>query len=328
MLKERRPVNFRVNGKPYSTRDPYHGRRNGGSNVNTSKEAPQYHTPIPKQKDKYSKENLVIFMIVGLLGAAGIELAIRTATSNLVMAGQIAGFLASTVSICIIKYKIGKGRYIGRQLKYAKGLYFWGVIFESLTLLAKFMPAFIPFYLYTVAFTGPALALAMQKLQELDEEDRLERIKKENKLATKILRAERDEITTSIAIKKELATLRSEDNLQDRRNGMMMESSKGWFAWWVLRRVVKQDMQVIYQNIQTRDQKKQAKKLNVSDAKVIRETKKRKTMGPRPENAANGIYCKAHGCDNKLGEGQKKYCSEKCGNRERARRLRERRKSQ
>jgi len=311
-----------VNGRRYvpngstvtNQRDTYRSNynRNTSSNLNP--------------KSKYGAENLVIFLIVGLLGAAGIELAIRTATSTLMMIGQIAGFLASTISICVVKYKMGKGVYIGRQLRYAKGLYTWGVLFESLTLFAKYVPDVVGFYLITVAFTGPALALAMQKIQDMDPDDRLERLKKENKIYAKTLREERMLLVDSIPTKKDLATLRAEDNLQDRRNSMMLSKSKGWVAWWVLNKLARQDMEVVYTKIQSPQQKREVKKLNVSDAKITKETKKRRTKGPRPENAENGIYCKAQGCGNKLGEGQKKYCSKECGNRERQRRLRQKKK--
>ena len=200
-----------------------------------------------------------------------------------------------------------------------------GVVFESLTLLTKYYPQMIEAYLISVAFTGPALLISMGKLEDLDDDIRIFRMRREARSAQITLRTESSLLKASVPIKKELATLRAEDNIADRRNGKLISKSKGWYAWFKINRLAREDMTIVYRNIRTKEQKREVDKLKkgASEAKVISTTaKRRKSRGPRPETAANGIYCKADGCDNKLREGQKKYCSQKCGNRERARSLR------
>ena len=122
-------VKTRSNGHArYDTRDPYHGSRSKrvrlGSKVEYGGQG-----GLPKGlKGRYRAERLVGYLILTLLAGAGIELAIRTANGNFfIMMIQICGFVASTVAIMIVKHKMGEGIYIGRQLRYAKGIFtLWG----------------------------------------------------------------------------------------------------------------------------------------------------------------------------------------------------------
>ena len=324
-------VKTRSNGHArYDTRDPYHGSRSKrvrlGSKVEYGGQG-----GLPKHlKKRYKWERIVAYMGIALLGASGIELAIRTADNFFIMLFQISGFLASTVAICIVKHRIGEAIYIGQQLRYAKAFYYMGVCFESLTLLTKYVPGLTQPYLISVAFTLPALIIAVAKIEGLDDDIRIYRMEKEGRSESITLSTEKHLLRTIIPDKKELATLRAEDNIADRRNDKLIRKSKGWYAWFKINSLAREDMTIVYKNIRTKEQKRKVDKLKkgASEAKVISTTaKRRKSRGPRPETAANGIYCKADGCDNKLSEGQKKYCSQKCGNRERARSLRAKRKS-
>ena len=307
MLKTKRHVNGTVNGRRYVSLGNGTAKRNisGGGQEG-----------LPKHlKKRYKWERIVVYMGIALLGASGIELAIRTADNFIIMLFQISGFLASTVAICIVKHRIGEAIYIGQQLRYAKAFYYMGVCFESLTLLTKYVPGLTQPYLISVAFTLPALIIAMAKIESLDDDIRIYRMEKEGRSESITLRTERQLLNTIIPDKKELATLRAEDNIQDRRNSKMIRKSKGIFAWFKVNDLARKEMKVVYQNIQTKQQKRSTDKLkkSVSDAKVLGErTHKRKQKGPRAGTAANGIYCKNPDCDKKLTGSQRVACSGKC----------------
>ena len=320
MLKIKLPTNGSKKRYRYSTRDPYRSQ-NGKSNwidlqeKSEGEEAYAGTTELPnKLRGRYKPERIVGYLILCLLAGAGVELAIRTASNFFVMLIQICGFVASTIAIIIVKHKIGDGVYIGRQLSYAKGFYFWGVVFESLTLLTKYVPEMIQIYLISVAFTGPALLLSMGKLEDMDDDIRLWRKRREAANEKLMHREERILLNDLIPEKKELATLRAEDNIQDRRNSKMIRKSNGWFAWLKINQLASREMRVVYQNIQTKQQRKDTDKLkSATDARVLGErTHKRKRKGPTAESAPNGIYCKNPDCSNKLKGKQRSGCSPKC----------------
>ena len=324
-------VKQRTNGTHrHNTRDPYHGSRSKRTRLRDKEEYAGQGTLPRSLQGRYKAEKFITYLGLMLLAGAGIDLAIKTASNPFMMLMQVAGFVASTVSIMTVKQGMGQGIYIGNQYRFAKTYFRIGLAFESLTLLAKYYPPFIQIYLITVAFSLPGVILAMWRLENLDDDIRLYRMRKEAQSVRITLKTEARLLQEAVPYKKQLATLRAEDNIQDRRNDRMMKKSKGLSAWFRVNKLANEDMVIVYKNVRTKEQKREANKLkrSASDAKVIGSSTKRRTRkGPRAETAVNGIYCKAKGCKNKLSEGQRKYCSEKCGNRERARKLRERRKA-
>ena len=129
----------------------------------------------------------------------------------------------------------------------------------------------------------------------MDDDIRLWRKRREAANEKLMHREERILLNDLIPEKKQLATLRAEDNIQDRRNSKMIRKSNGWFAGFRINQLASREMRVVYQNIQTKQQRKATDRVKktATDAKVIGEgTHKRKRKGPTAESARNGIYCK------------------------------------
>lgn len=303
-------------------------KRNANRNSNRNASYRTITIDEEDPEDRYKWESAVIYAGISLLAAAGISLALSVDGPWYMKLGQVLGFLASTISIIIVKRNLSRNKYIGRQRDYAVGFYVTGVVFESLTLFAKYNEWFIDEYLSIVAFTLPALLLGMYKLINMDPEARLERIKRENELKKTLLTEEEELLKVSNRINKRLAILRAEENVQGARNTRMMKQSKGLITWIKAFGFARAEMNVIYQNLEVTTSQPKRKRVQAKDAKVIGEKKKRKTMGPRPENAINGINCKNPKCDNKLPEGRRTYCTDQCSNRHRAQRARDRKKLQ
>lgn len=285
----------------------------------------------PKSRSKYFGEMLVGYMALGLMMAAGIRLAIQAGYGDSVMiAGQVIGFCASTVFIAILKHKLSKGLYTGLQRRVGMSLFYSGVLLEGLTLAAKFFPVIIPGYLFTVVFTIPGLVIASFNIAYLDEDKRLKTLRKENVDLRERIKEEERLLSVKSELSNRLTDLRSQEKIDDKKRDERLRlatKSKGR-----IKRVATAENEryliVLEDNagIKRRrwGRRKAAKQITTGETTP---KKTRSTKGPRPENATNGIYCKARGCDDKLPEGKKKYCSDECGNRERQRRLREKNKS-
>ncbi len=291
---------FRVNGKSYTSR-----RR---SQRNVTPQAPPTVTPQRLIKGDYWVEKLVGYMALTLLMAAGIRLAIISAYGDMIMmAGQCVGFVASTIFIARLKYKLGKGDYHGRQRRVGEKLFYSGVLLEGFTLLAKFFPVIIPAYLFTIVFTIPGLIIASFNIVYLDRARRLDTLRKENESLRVQLREERALLIESSSLKKELATLRAKEKTEDNRNDeMQRQASKNKGK---IKRLAKTEYALIVGGIEKdiKVKKTAAKQLTVG------EKHSRSTKGPsnNPKNV-NRRKCKNPACDNYLTGRQRTACSSKC----------------
>ena len=278
-------------------------------------------TPVT-DRSEYKWEKYVMIAALVLVGAAGIQLALSTGSGFLMKLGQVLGFTASTVSLLVVKYGLHNNRYLGKQRKYAENFFVYGTVFESLTLLAKYAAWFVTPYLYLVSFTLPALILGMHKLIQLDEKRRLTREKEENAVFESLLLARQDTAKKQNRMRDVMTNLQVEENLQRIRREKMLAQSTGWGIRRKSAKAARGDVDVIYNKVQRVKALPAPKKSGGGD------DKKRRTMGPRAENAVNGIYCKNEKCGEKLPEGKKKYCSDRCSSAQRAREHRRKRKGE
>ena len=304
----------RINGSKLRRSDPYKKSNTYVTDKGVTSEAPQ-----KTFLDKYFGEQLVGYMGLMLLMAAGWQLATKSAVDpsgaidHVMMWGQRLGFVASTVFIMILKNKLSKGEYLGPQRRLAQRLFKGGVAFESFTLLAKYFSALVPGYLFLVGFTIPGLIIAAFEIMNKDSDKRLRVLQKENEALEIQLREEKNLLTVKNDLIKQLADLRSKEVLYEVLHDVMLKGANSGSSKRQVKQVGKSDLKLLVGQVKKESTSKNNKTKQLSEAKVVGESHTRKRRGPsnNPDNP-NAPVCKNPKCSNPLKGKQKAACSGKC----------------
>lgn len=327
MLQTKRKPTFRINGKRHKS-NTYVPPRNGNSSYTPSRSERLYNRIKDRLGGSYAVEKLVGFMALSLLMIAGIRLAVQAGYGDpFMIAGQIAGFTASTVFIIRLKTKLSAGQYIGRQRKLAESLFYTGVVFESLTLFAKFFPVIIPFYLGTVTFSIPALVIASFRIIYLDPVSRLENDNNEKDILETTLVKRQEILTAKVEIIDDLGKLEAKDLMhelkREKRIKLVKKNHRRIGA--IAKKENEDDLKDLEKNAglkykrtltgwrYVKSRLDNNSKNGVSDAKVLPAKKSRKKKGPTndPKNV-NRKNCKNPKCNNKLTGKQEVACCGTC----------------
>ena len=299
----------RINGSKLRRDDPYKKSNTYVTDKGVTSEAPRKNS-----LDKYFGEQLVGYMGLMLLMAAGWQLATISADSAVMMWGQRLGFVASTVFIMILKHKLSKGEYLGPQRRLAQRLFKGGVAFESFTLLAKYFSALVPGYLFLVGFTIPGLIIAAFEIMNKDSDKRLRVLQKENEALEIQLREEKNLLTIKNDLIKQLADLRSKEVLYEVLHDVMLKGANSGSSKRQVKQVGKSDLKLLVGQVKKESTSKTNKTKQLSEAKVVGESHTRKRKGPsnNPDNP-NAPKCKNPNCNTPLTGSQKVTCGQsKC----------------
>ncbi len=262
----------------------------------------------------YKWEHIVGVMGLCLLMAAGIVLAIQTATNPIMMGGQILGFCASTVFILILKHRLAKGHYIGPQRRLGEKLYYIGVAFESFTLLAKYFSFLVNPYLFLAGLTIPGLIVSSFQIITRDPRRRLRILREENAVMKQQLREERDLLQVKSDLIKQLGELRSKEITYERKHDIMIKEANSNSSKRQIKRVAKADYKLIVDQVKKESAvKHKSAAKQIAEARVVGESHSRKRKGPsnNPDNP-NAPVCKNPKCNNPLKGNQKVACSGTC----------------
>ena len=292
--------------------DPYKGK--------ASFESSEYDMPAggkggPKL-GRYWVEKVVGFMALALMLAAGVRLAIQSGMGDRIMiAGQIAGFTASTIFIARLKYQLSKGAYEGRQRRMGEGMFYGGVVLEGATLAAKFFPIIIPGYLALMVFSIPGLVIASFNIVYNDPGRRLRTLRNENKAREEMLAQKRVLVQVKEQQLEELSGLDSKIRmLEMKADARVKQAGKSKGRIKNVARVENNNFVTLLEKdagVKNRRTKRLERKEKAKEVKAIDVTpKKRRTrQGPAndPEND-NAPRCKNPKCRELLTGNQKVSC--------------------
>lgn len=282
--------------------------------------------PRTEAKDKYNNVEKVKTFVLFFVGVTGVSVAWKTVQPEsgildfmdwFMFAGQVAGFCASTLFLYILSKGIREGKYTGDQFRYAKGLYFWGVCFESLTIFAKYFDGFVEPYLFVVAFTIPGLAIAISRLIYLDKELQVQRVVEENAKKKAYLQEMETALGEQLVLNQRIKSLRIKEFASLREDDEVLRLATGRLAKKLIKSNATERVQKLLGAKTGKEvtikQSKGNGVLNKARTKLIGEGTTIEVREKQPKKGRKGGRpCKNPECTNKLTGKQQYYCSKAC----------------